>query len=93
MCFRPAGVEIDIHCPHCGFKVPIMGNTILKKCPKCKTTFSDEDMAAMKKEGGFEDGPAAGAAPAGAPGAPAAPGAPKAPGAPAAPGVPKAPGM
>ena len=48
MCFRPAGVEIDIHCPHCGFKVPVMGSTILKKCPKCKTTFSDEDIEAMK---------------------------------------------
>ena len=85
MCFRPAGVEIDIHCPHCGFKVPIMGTTILKKCPKCKTTFSDEDMETMKKEGGFTDGPAGAGAP--APGAPAAPGAPGAPGAPKAPGM------
>lgn len=87
MCFRPAGVEIDIHCPHCGFKVPVMGSTILKKCPKCKTTFSDEDIEAMKKEGGFSDGPSA-AAPAGAPA-----GAPGAPGVPGAPGAPKAPGM
>lgn len=83
MCFRPAGVEVDIKCPHCGKKLPVIGNTVLKKCPFCKTEFSDEDMANMQEQMG------GGAAGAGAPGAPAAPGA---PGAPAAPGAPKAPG-
>lgn len=82
MCFRPAGVEIDINCPSCGKKLPIIGNTVLKKCPFCKYEFTEQDMADFQASMG-------GAPAAGAPGAPAAPGA---PGAPAAPGAPKAPG-
>ena len=85
MCFRPAGVEIDINCPNCGKKLPIIGNTVLKKCPFCKYEFTEEDMANFQASMG--GGPAAGA-----PGAPAAPGAPGAPAAPGAPGAPKAPG-
>lgn len=93
MCFRPAGVEVDIHCPHCEKKLPMMGNTILKKCPFCKTAFDDADMENLKKQAGIDDSaaPAAGA-PAGAPGAPGAPGRPAAPGAPGRPAAPGAPG-
>ncbi|MDO4501955.1 MAG: hypothetical protein Q4D06_02120 [Coriobacteriia bacterium] len=74
MCFRPAGVETPVYCPHCEKKLPIVGNTILKKCPFCKTPFSDEDMENLKAQFAG-DGAGAAAAPA----APAAPGAPKPP--------------
>ncbi len=89
MCFRPAGSSVEIHCPHCDKVLPVIGNTILKKCPFCKEAFSDDDIQAMQAQMG---GPAAdaGAAAPGAPGAPSAPGAPKAPGAPSAPSAPKA---
>lgn len=85
MCFRPASGGVEIKCPSCGKTLPVMGGTILKKCPFCKKEFDDADMANFNEQ--LNGGGAA--APAGAPGAPAAPGA---PGAPAAPGAPKAPG-
>ena len=44
MCFRPAGVEIDLNCPSCGKKLPVIGNTVLKKCPFCKYEFTEQDM-------------------------------------------------
>ncbi len=103
MCFRPASGGVEIKCPHCDKVLPVIGNTVLKKCPFCKEEFTEEDMAALQEQmGGAAAGAGAGApgapaapgapgAPA-APGAPGAPGAPKAPGAPAAPGAPKAPG-
>lgn len=84
MCFRPAGVEINLNCMYCGKKLPVIGNTILKKCPFCKEPFTEEDIQT------FQDQLTGGAA--GAPGAPAAPGAPGAPAAPGAPGAPAAPG-
>jgi len=87
MCFRPAGVEINLNCPDCGKKLPVIGNTVLEKCPFCKYEFTEQDMQ------DFQNQLTGGAAGAGAPGAPAAPGAPGAPAAPGAPGAPKAPGM
>ena len=72
MCFRPAGVETPVFCPHCDKKLPIIGNTILKKCPFCKTAFSEDDMENLKAQFAGEAAGAA-AAPA-APGAPAATG-------------------
>lgn len=44
MCFRPAGVEINLNCPSCGKKLPVIGNTVLKKCPFCKYEFTEQDM-------------------------------------------------
>ena len=90
MCFRPAGVEIDINCPYCGKKLPVIGNTVLKKCPFCKEEFTEQDIANFQASlGGGAGAPGA----PGAPAAPGAPGAPAAPGAPGAPSAPKAPGQ
>ena len=87
MCFRPAEISADVHCPNCDKKINKTQGLYPKKCPFCKTVFA---------EVGFDPAAEAdkllgGGAP-GAPGAPSAPGAPKAPGAPGAPKPPTAPG-
>jgi phage FluMu protein Com len=52
MCFRPGGVAKPIECPNCGKKIPIVGGVVQKKCPFCKTVFT-EDM--FKEEEEAED--------------------------------------
>jgi phage FluMu protein Com len=42
MCFRPGSVAKPIECPNCSKKIPIVGGVVLKKCPFCKTVFTDE---------------------------------------------------
>lgn len=79
MCFRPAAIEADIHCPKCNAKVGADD----KVCPECGEQFPDQASPYFV--------PGAGAP--GAPGAPSAPGAPAAPGAPMPPGAPKPPGQ
>lgn len=94
MCFRPAGVEINVNCPKCGKKLPVIGNTILKRCPFCKAEFTQEDYDNFQASltGGASDAPEMPAAP-GMPQAPSAPKAPSAPSAPAAPSAPKSPSL
>ena len=94
MCFRPAAIELDRHCPACN----ATGGADDKACPECGAELPEEaspyfvpgaDGAGMPAAPGAPGAPGAPKTP-GAPGMPAAPGA---PGAPAAPGVPKAPGQ
>ncbi|NBI31484.1 zinc ribbon domain-containing protein [Enterorhabdus sp. P55] len=70
MCFRPAAVDAERTCPHCGEKVGSADSV----CASCGAELPKGSMA-----------PGAPGVP-GAPGIPAAPGAPKVPGAPKAPG-------
>lgn len=86
MCFRPASAQVEIVCPECGKKLPVIGNTLLRKCPFCKAEYSEEELAEMNNK-------LSGGVPAGAPGIPGAPGTPGTSGAPKAPSAPKAPGM
>ena len=69
MCFRPAAVDAERTCPHCGEKVGSADSV----CASCGAELPKGSMA-----------PGAPGVP-GAPGIPAAPGAPKVPGAPPAP--------
>ena len=88
MCFRPAEVSADVHCPNCGKKINKTQGLYPKKCPFCKTVFAevgfDPEEAAMAATEAAAAAPVAPAAP------PAAPGAPKPP-APPAPAAPKPP--
>lgn len=85
MCFRPGQAKIEIECPNCHKKYPVVGGVKQKKCPMC-----GEDLTNVEPAGAA---PTPGAAPAaGAPKAPGAPVTPTPPRAPAAPAAPKAPG-
>jgi rubredoxin len=90
MCFRPAGINIEMECPKCGTKVP--GDA--KVCPNCGATEEDfkDAMGGMPPMPGAPGMPAPPGAP-GMPKPPGPPGVPAAPRPPSAPGAPKAPGQ
>jgi phage FluMu protein Com len=42
MCFRPTAAGKPMECPICGKKVPVIGGVVQKKCPFCKTEFTED---------------------------------------------------
>ena len=86
MCFRPAGVTIELVCPECGEDLSEVVNPNTKKCPYCRA-----DLSALRDKVAQVNTQQEAKIPGVAPKAPAAPGAPKAPAAPSAPKPPAAP--
>ena len=88
MCFRPAGITVELTCPECEEDLSQVVNPKTKRCPYCQADLSElaDKVAQVLTAQDIKKPKAA------APGAPSAPGAPKAPGAPVAPSAPKAPG-
>ena len=41
MCFRPAGITIELVCPECGEDLSQVVNPNTKKCPYCRADLSE----------------------------------------------------
>lgn len=77
MCFRPAGITVELICPECEEDLSQVVNPKTKRCPYCQADLSslaDKVAQVLTAQDIKQPKPAAPAAP----GAPAAPSAPKA---------------